>query len=183
MVDCAGPKIDAALMRLMLLRHAKAEKAEGAMRDRDRALNARGRSDAAEIAVYMRGNALLPEQVVVSSARRTRETWECMAPEISTAAAVAYEDRLYDAGTETILDVIRAGGRRADALLVIGHNPGIHDTARRLLAGSAQALDEGLPTAGLVVIDFAENDWRKLAPKSGRLKVFATPRLIKTDKE
>lgn len=173
-------------MRLMLLRHAKAEKAEGAMRDRDRPLNARGRSDAVEIAVYIGDHHLLPDRVVVSSARRTRETWERMAAEISTAPAVEYEDRLYDAGTETILAVIRAAGRKAATLLVIGHNPGLHDTARWLLAhrsGSARALDEGLPTAGLVVIDFAEDDWRKLAPKSGRLKAFVTPRLIKADRD
>lgn len=173
-------------MRLMLLRHAKAEKAEGAMRDRDRPLNARGRADALEIAVYLGDHHLLPDRVIVSSARRTRETWERIATEISTAPAVEYEDRLYDAGTETILAVIRAAGRKAATLLVIGHNPGLHDTARRLIAqrsGSARALDESLPTAGLVVIDFAEDDWRKLAPKSGRLKAFVTPRLIKADRD
>jgi phosphohistidine phosphatase len=173
-------------MRLMLLRHAKAEKAEGAMRDRDRPLNARGRGDAVEIAIYLRDHNLLPDRAVVSSARRTRETWERMATEISTDLSVEYEDRLYNAGTDTILDVIKAVGRSAPTLLVIGHNPGMHDMARRLLAhraGSTRTLDEGLPTAGLVVIDFAGEDWRNLAPKSGRLKVFVTPRLIKADKD
>jgi phosphohistidine phosphatase len=173
-------------MRLMLLRHAKAEKAESGMHDRDRALSARGRNDAARIAAYMMQQALQPERILVSSAQRTRETWERMAPAFSTSPAVGYEDRLYDAGTETIVAVIRAAGRSAAALLVIGHNPGLYDTARLLLAhrgGLAHQLDDGLPTAGLIVIDFAEDDWRKLAARSGRLKGFVTPRLIRPAKD
>src|SRR5580692_7842660 len=77
-------EIDAAAMRLMLLRHAKAEKAEAGMRDRDRRLNARGRDDAARVAAHMAQHALLPDQVIVSSAQRTRETWERMAGTFST---------------------------------------------------------------------------------------------------
>src|SRR5258708_13854511 len=75
MLDPNAEEIDAAPMRLMLLRHAKAEKAESGMRDRDRRLNARGRDDAARIAAHMARHALLPDRVIVSSAQRTRETW------------------------------------------------------------------------------------------------------------
>ena len=170
-------------MRLMLLRHAKAEKAESGMRDRDRRLTARGRDDAALIAAHMVRHALLPDQVLISSAQRTRETWACMAPAFSAQLPVEHQDRLYESGTETILTAIKAADPAASALLVIGHNPGLHDTARLLLAqrgGGAQALDEGLPTCGLVVIDFAADGWRKLAARSGRLTAFVTPRLIKS---
>jgi phosphohistidine phosphatase len=173
-------------MRLMLLRHAKSEKAESGMRDRDRRLNARGRKDAAQIAAYMVQHGLLPDQVMVSSAQRTRETWERMAPAFSTSPPVGYEDRLYEAGTDSILTVIKAADRSATALLVIGHNPGLYDAARLLLAhrgGEAHQLDDGLPTTGLAVIDFADSDWRKLAARSGRLTRFASPRLIKPEKD
>src|SRR5579862_7892583 len=152
-------------MRLMLLRHAKAEKAAPGVRDRDRRLNARGQGDAALIAAHMVRHELQPSRVLVSSAQRTRETWGCMAQAFA-AAPIAYEDRLYESGPETVLAVIRELGRSAPLLLVIGHNPGLYDTALLLLAPSARkarALDEGLPTAGLVVLDFAGEDWRKLA--------------------
>lgn len=181
MLDCRPGEIDAATMRLMLLRHAKAEKAESGMRDRDRRLNARGRDDAARIAAHMAAHDLRPDRVLVSSAQRTRETWERMASAFSPAPPVDYEDRLYESGTEAILTAIKATDRSAAALLVIGHNPGLYDTARLLLAqrgGPAHALDDGLPTAGLIVIDFAETDWRKLAARSGRLAGFVTPRLL-----
>ncbi len=183
MLNCRIGEIDAAAMRLMLLRHAKAEKAEGRMRDRDRPLNGRGRSDAAEIGAFMAAHAVLPERVIVSTAQRTRETWARMAGAFSTGLAVAFEDRLYDAKTDDIVGVIKAAGGKAAALMVIGHNPGLHDTARLLLAhrgGSAHQLDEGLPTAGLVVIDFNEDSWERMAPRSGRLKEFITPRLLRS---
>ena len=173
-------------MRLMLLRHAKSEKAESGMRDRDRRLNGRGRNDAAQIAAHMVRHALLPDRVAVSSAQRTRETWERMAPAFSTTLPVGYEDRLYESGTDSILTVIKGTDRSASVLLVIGHNPGLYDTARLLLAqrgGAAHQLDDGLPTAGLVVIDFAHDDWRKLAARSGRLAGFVTPRLLKPAKD
>ena len=186
MLDCRAEEIDAADMRLMLLRHAKAEKADSGMRDRDRRLTARGRSDAGQIAAHMAGHALTPDRVLVSSAQRTRETWERMAPAFSATPAVAYEDRLYESGTDSILATIKASDRAASALLVVGHNPGLYDTARLLLAprgGAADRLEDGLPTAGLIVIDFAEDDWRALAARSGRLKAFVTPRLIKPAKD
>jgi phosphohistidine phosphatase len=181
MLDCRDREIDAADMRLMLLRHAKSEKAESGMPDRDRRLNGRGRNDAALIAAHMVAHALLPDRVLVSSAQRTRETWERMAPAFSPAPPVAFEDRLYESGTDTILAAIRATDPAAAALLVIGHNPGLYDTARLLLAHrgrEAHALDDGLPTAGLIVIDLAADDWRKLAARSGRLGAFVTPRLL-----
>jgi phosphohistidine phosphatase len=184
MLDCHPREIDAADMQLMLLRHAKAEKAAPGMRDRDRRLNARGRGDAAMIAAYMVRHDLQPRRVLVSSAQRTRETWACMA-EAFAAAPVAYEDRLYESGPEPVLAVIRELGRSAPTLLVIGHNPGLHDTARLLVAPTtreARQIEDGLPTAGLVVIDFPGQDWRKLALRSGRLARFVTPRLIKEAK-
>ena len=185
MLSCGAEEIDAAVMRLMLLRHAKSEKAEPGMRDRDRRLSVRGQADAAMIADYMAGHALRPDRVVVSSAERTRETWQRMATAFP-ASPVEYEDRLYESGTEAILGVIREIGRSASPLLVIGHNPGLHDTARQLIApGTREAhrLDEGLPTCGLVVIDFARKDWQKLASRSGRLDRFVTPRQIKTARD
>jgi phosphohistidine phosphatase len=67
-------------------------------------------------------------------------------------------------------------------LLVVGHNPGLHDAARRLIAsGDVEArerLNEGLPTSGLVVIDFAAKDWRNLHPHGGRLERFVSPRSL-----
>jgi phosphohistidine phosphatase len=173
-------------MRLMLLRHAKAEKAAPGMRDRERRLEARGRNQSKQMAEYLVRHALRPDRAIVSSAQRTRETWEHIAPAFSPAPPVDYDDRLYESSPQSILGVIKEADRSASTLLVIGHNPGLHTVARLLLAPrghQSRQLDEGLPTAGLVVIDFAGADWRKLATGSGHLERFVTPRLLEAAKD
>jgi phosphohistidine phosphatase len=170
------------MRRLMLLRHAKAEKAESGMGDHERRLNARGQSDTVLIGAYMARHALIPDAVMVSTARRTRETWERLAPALSDPPPATYEDRLYNAGAEAILAVVKATAPAVRTLLVIGHNPGLHDLARLLIAsGDVEArerLNEGLPTAGLAVIEFAAETWRKLHPQGGRLERFVSPRSL-----
>jgi phosphohistidine phosphatase len=168
------------MRRLMLLRHAKADKAELGMSDHERGLNLRGQSDAALIGAYIARHGLNPDAVIVSTARRARETWERLAPALSNPPQATFEDRLYNAGTEAILAVVKATAPAVRTLLVIGHNPGLHDAARLLIAsGDVEArerLNEGLPTAGLAMIEFAADDWGKLHPQGGRLERFVSPR-------
>jgi phosphohistidine phosphatase len=68
------------------------------------------------------------------------------------------------------------------ALLLVGHNPGLHDLANTLIGSgdveARESLNEKLPTSGLVVIDFAFDDWSKLHEHAGRLERFVTPRVI-----
>jgi len=169
-------------MRLMLLRHAKAEKASPGERDRERALNPRGRKDAAKIGAYLARHTLVPDRALVSDARRTRETWERLATAFAAPPLVAFDDRLYDAGPDLILDVIKETDRVIATLLVIGHNPGLHEAARLLVAAgnvdARERLNEGMPTSGLAMIEFAGGDWRKLHPHGGRLERFVTPRSL-----
>jgi len=167
----------------MIFRHAKAEKGAPGTRDRDRPLAARGLKDAPRMGAYMAHHDLVPRHALVSPARRTRETWDGLAGALPSGIPVFYEDRLYDAGPEAILAVLKETSRAIRALIVVGHNPGLHETARLLIAsGDVEArerLNEGLPTSALAVIDFAGNDWDKLHPRSGRLERFVTPRLLK----
>jgi phosphohistidine phosphatase len=170
-------------MRLILFRHAKAEKAEPGMSDRDRGLTARGRSDAARMGAYMAQHALIPNCSIVSPARRTRETSESLLAAFSLPPALSYDERLYNAHPDAILSVIRDGGHSARTLLLVGHNPGVHESACRLIAaGEVEArerLNEGLPTAGMVVIDFAGENWQTLHVHGGRLERFVTPRSLR----
>jgi phosphohistidine phosphatase len=170
-------------MRLMLLRHAKTEKGAPGMPDRERALDQRGRDDGPRIGAYMAQHALLPARALVSTAQRTRQTWEGVAGAWPKPCPVDFVEQLYNASPEAILDVIREAAPAADGLLVIGHNPGLHDAARLLIASGAvearERLNEGLPTSGLVVIDVPGNDWRRLHARAGRLERFVTPRSLK----
>lgn len=171
-------------MRLMLFRHAKAEKGAPGARDRDRELAPRGLKEASRMGAYMVRHKFIPDLALVSPAQRTRETWDGLATALP-ACPVTIEDRLYESGHETILAAVREIEAAVTTLLVVGHNPGLHDTARLLIAsGDVEArerLNEGMPTSGLAVIDFALSGWDKLHPHSGRLERFVTPRLLKAE--
>jgi phosphohistidine phosphatase len=170
-------------MRLLILRHAKAEKAEPGISDRDRGLNARGHKDAPRLGAYLARHALVPDLALVSSARRTRETWDDLTSALPKPPKASYEERLYNAGSDAILRLIKETGRAVRSLVVIGHNPGLHECALALIAaGDTEArerLGEGLPTCGLVVIDFTVDGWGKLHQEGGRLERFITPRSLK----
>ena len=169
------------MRRLMLLRHAKTERPEPGQRDRDRVLTKRGRADAPLIGAYMAHHGLTPDLVLVSPAKRTQETWALLAEAFDKAPRTIDEERLYNADPEALIDVVGAT-RGAHSLLVVGHNPSLHDVAMQLaMSGDAAArrrLAEKLPTSGLVVIDLPFDDWSRLKRHAGRLERFVTPKLI-----
>jgi phosphohistidine phosphatase len=170
------------MRRLLIFRHAKAERAAPGESDLRRALNERGRKDAAKIGAYMAGHALVPDRVLISTAARSQETWKYAATAFQPAPGAMTVERLYDATLHTILAVVKGTPANIHTLLVIGHNPGLHELAVMLIAsGDVEArerLHEKLPTSGLAIIDFAFDDWNKLHPKSGRLERFVSPKSL-----
>ena len=175
--------------RLMLMRHAKADWPDVA--DQKRPLAKRGRHDAPVMGGWLRERGYLPDVVVCSSARRTRQTWELMAPELGVSPAVTFDDRAYDAGEMALLYLARELPASCQAALLIGHNPAISDLATSLtepaagdVAGDAAGDVAGdvagplagvrFPTAAVAVLEFA-GDWAGLAPGGARLLDFAAP--------
>ena len=170
------------MRRLLLLRHAKSERSEAGGRDHARSLNQRGRGEAPKIGAYMARHGLVPDRAMVSTAARAQETWTLAAAAFATAPATISVERLYEAGPQAILELLRELPADIGTLLVVGHNPGLQELAALLVAsGEVEArerLREGLPTAGLAAIDFAFDDWRKLHAQSGRLERFVSPRSL-----
>jgi len=170
------------MRRLMLLRHAKSDWSKPGARDRERKLATRGREAAPRIGTYMARHGLQPDRVLCSTATRTRQTWDLVAGPLTGEPTVVYEDRLYEAGPEAILKVVKETKADTHALLLVGHNPGIHEFAKKLIATgdveARQRVMEKFPTAALAVIDFALDDWRGLHLHSGRLDRFVAPRML-----
>jgi phosphohistidine phosphatase len=170
------------MRRLILFRHAKAEPSEPGLQDRARALTERGRKDAAKIGAYMASHALVPDRVVISPAARTQQTWKHTANAFRPVPGATTADQLYDATPHAIFAVIKDAPVSAHTLMVVGHNPGLHEVALMLIASgdieARERLREKLPTCGLVIIDFAFDDWTKLHPQSGRLERFVSPKSL-----
>ena len=170
------------MRRLLLLRHAKAERSRPGERDHDRKLAARGREDAPKLGTYIVRHGLMPDRVIVSPSARTRETWQLAAAAMASKAKAVFDERIYEASPQALLAVIKETDARVGTLLMIGHNPGLHELAALLIAtgdiDTRQRLAEALPTSGLAVIDFALDGWSKLHPQAGRLERFIVPRSI-----
>lgn len=182
MLDSLRQESDiAAMRRLMLLRHAKTERAPPGARDRDRKLTKRGSTDARAIGAYMARHGLAPNLALVSPATRAQETWTLAAGYFTKPPKTVNEELIYNASADTLLTLIGGVGR-ARSLLLVGHNPGFHELATALIAAgdvaARERLNEKLPTAGLVVVDLALDDWALLHPHCGRLERFVSPRLI-----
>lgn len=170
------------MRRLMLLRHAKTERAEPGERDRDRKLTKRGRTDAPVIGAYMAHHGFVPDVAMVSTAARAQETWALVADKFPKAPPRLNEERIYNASADTLIGVIGGAAPTAQTLLVVGHNPGLHDLAMQLIAAGdvemREQLGEKLPTSGLAVIDLPFDEWLLVHPQCGRLERFVSPRMI-----
>ncbi|UPJ56483.1 histidine phosphatase family protein [Bradyrhizobium sp. 192] len=176
------------MRRLMLLRHAKTETDAPSGRDQDRRLDDRGDKDAARIGDWIATHPPFPDTVLVSHAVRARQTWdtawEAMKDRVPTPQ-VEILPELYGADPAQILDSIRTATAPADPkqLLLVAHNPGMHEAALMLMGGGdpdgARALADNLPTAGLAIFDFDVKDWGDVAYRRGRLVLFTSPKLLR----
>ena len=169
--------VDDTPRRLTLLRHAKSAWPD--VPDQERPLAKRGRRDAPRIGRWLRDHGYLPDAVVCSDARRTRQTWKLVARELGGSPSVRFEPRAYDASALTLLHLARELPGQYRAALLIAHNPGISDLATGLTAwpagnGSSQPPDLLLPTAGVAVFEFS-GGWPGLAPGQARLVDFIVP--------
>lgn len=170
--------------QLLLLRHAKSSWDDANQPDRDRKLNQRGREAAALMRETMRELGLCPDVVLVSSARRTLETLEALEPWTDTPL-IEPMDSLYHATAGQLLDAVRDVAETVRSVLVIGHNPGMHDLALTLCTDqsvpAARQMAAGFPTAALAEFVIS-TPWSRITPGGGRLVRFLTPRAL-SDKD
>jgi phosphohistidine phosphatase len=178
------------MRQLLLLRHAKSSWDDPGLSDHARPLNARGRRNAVAMAQAIRDLGLAPDVVLVSSARRTLQTLEALRP-LEAGTLVEPMDRLYLADWRTLLGLIQDAPETARSLLLIGHNPGLHELALTLMGGetaaaretsaaSSRRLAEGYPTGALAEFAIA-SPWRNLQPGGARLVRFLAPRDLPAD--
>lgn len=171
------------MRRLILLRHAKSDRPAG-VADHERPLNDRGRRAAPSVGARLAEEGLRPDLALVSTATRTRETWEAISAALG-APETRWQREIYEAPANRILRVIRDAPDSAWTVIVVGHNPGLGELATELAGDGARAARNRLglefPTAAYVVIDFDTDRWADIAPGQGRLDRFVRPRDIDPD--
>ena len=163
---------------LMLLRHAKAE-GHGRIDDFDRTLTERGKAEAAGLGDYLRASGPIPEFALVSSAKRTTQTFKGLARRLRASVPVRFEDALFNANASQLSDALRLVDPSVGCLLVVGHNPCIADAAADF-AEDGGGLDlarlrSRFPPCGLAVITFPDRSWDEVRHGGGRLDAFVLP--------
>ncbi|MFM2356403.1 MAG: hypothetical protein RLZZ528_2139 [Pseudomonadota bacterium] len=167
--------IPAGHRRLILTRHAKSDWDDPMLPDHERPLNGRGRRSALELGEWLHSRGYEPDEVLCSSATRTRETWARVASApLEVMPQVSFVDSLYHAGPDVMLKVLnKAGG---DVVMMLGHNPGIAAFAAMLPARQPNHEDfRRYPTAATLVVDFEVTDWADVKPGMGSVLDFFVP--------
>ena len=169
------------MKRLYLLRHAKSSREEPGLADYERPLAPRGAKAARTLAKVMAARRLLPALALCSAAARTRATWELMAPTLGDVPT-QYESGLYLASAADLLHRLRQVPAVTTSVLMIGHNPGLHELALMLVAAEATRAGIGLsrlrvkfPTASLAVFTVPFASWNGLVAGGCPLDLFLRP--------
>ena len=158
------------MRELILLRHAHAEAAAPGQADLDRPLSAEGLAEAEAAGRWLAERKLVPDCVLCSPARRTRETLEAV------LGAIGYVDQriepsIYEATPGTLI-ALADTHNSAERLLMIGHNPGFEQLAALLHSGQSGDY-RGMPPGGIAVLSMpADAD---LEPGVARLAAFWWP--------
>jgi phosphohistidine phosphatase len=166
--------------RLVLMRHAKSAWPDGL--DHERPLAKRGRRDAPGAGRWLRRTGHVPDLVVCSTARRTRETWELAAAELGASPSVRFEPRVYEANVGQLLDLVQESPDTVGTLLVVGHEPTMsqltlllaRDVATDGAAGPRDRVRLKFPTAAIAVLPFT-GGWPDLGPGGAELADFVVP--------
>jgi len=165
---------------LILLRHAKSSWNHPTLDDFDRPLNKRGERAAMIIGQYLEQEAVAPDLVLCSPARRTRQTWEIIRPFLPPDTEFRKNDSIYLADAGRLLEILSECGDGGGLILLIGHNPGLENLASALCreqgGDDLDRLHQKFPTGALAFIDLDIGRWADLAPGTGELKRFVTPR-------
>lgn len=164
--------------QLIVVRHAKAE--PDADSDWERPLSERGREQSTGLGVVLRELVSGPVRALVSSAARTRETWELAAASLESERVLAdHLDTLYHADADDLLSAMRGVPDDAETLIVVGHNPAIANLAWALAEGGEPDATDVLRTQGYrpgtATVFVIDGDWSTLEPADATLGRYLPP--------
>lgn len=161
------------MKQLSLLRHATASP-EGAD-DHSRPLSPQGMREAVDIALHWQlGGIAAPSLILSSDALRTRETAQAVA-HIFSAAMLTFDNTLYLATPDAILDAVMTVDDRHDHIAIVGHNPGMGQLAFDLGGHAHPLIARGFAPATLATFDCVIDAWPDLRPQHITLKNVIAP--------
>jgi phosphohistidine phosphatase len=161
---------------LYLLRHAKSSWKDTELQDYDRPLNGRGREAAPLVGRFIRKRKLRLDLLLSSPAARARQTAALVRESAGLSAELLYDERIYEADVSRLLEVVTQAAESADALMLVGHNPGMEELLT-FLTGEVQHM----PTAALACVTLDVDKWGKARARAGRLEWLVRPKELSED--
>lgn len=160
------------MKRVLFVRHAKSSWADPSLPDHDRPLNGRGKRDAPQMGRWLAAQALLPDLIVSSTARRARKTAEKLAEAAGYTGLIEWNDALYHASSEQHAAVLAGLPESCRQPMLIGHNPGMETFLAGILSKPVQ-----LPTAAVAWVGLECSAWANFGLTTpGRLLALWTPK-------
>ncbi len=163
---------------LYILRHAKAEPLTSGQDDHDRPLAERGIREAGAMGKYLMVQQIRPERVLCSSALRTRQTLQHVQDAYPQTMAVHHDEKLYLTSANEMLLVLASMPEEVTRVLLVGHNPGLHELCLRMVKDGDHALRQKLtmkfPTCAFAELQM-ETSWGEIAKAEAKLARFVTP--------
>lgn len=168
---------------LYLLRHGKSSWDEPGLGDHDRPLAPRGEKAAGLVGRYLKDRKAHIDLVLCSTARRAVDTTSRVLKALGgPAVPVEHEHGLYLCGSRVLLERLRDAPDSATGLMLVAHNPDLHELAQALTGSGDErhraSLTEKFPTAACAVLLFETARWRDLELGGGRLSDFVLPRKL-----
>lgn len=158
---------------LTIVRHAKSSWKDPDLADFDRPLNKRGKNDAPLAGHRLKEQGICPDLIITSPANRALTTAKVIAAEIDyTKKNPVIDKRVYMAGPEDILEILRQVDNAYKDVFIVGHNPTLTDLANDL---TDECIDN-IPTCGIARIRLDIESWRELASRKGELILFDYPK-------
>ena len=161
---------------LILQRHAKSDWPVG-VADLDRPLSTRGVRDAPAAARWIEDNSPPVDLIIVSPARRTRQTCDLIVEGWGRETAILVDPRVYEASVTDLIDVVHDISDDIGTAMIIGHNPGLELLAAQwpqtVDRSASDRLATKFPTSAIATISMS-GSWTD--PQSRHLEQIVVPR-------
>ena len=167
---------------IYLLRHAKSGWSDTNSDDFNRPLNEQGQQNAVQIGHHIAGQKIHPDLILCSAATRAQETLSYIRPFFPDTQAIQIEEPLYLAASETLLKYLMGLEDGVNSVLIIAHNPGLHELTINLAGreniGTSQLLNQVMqrfPSGAITTVKNDSNQWMNLNQSESTLIDFVCP--------
>ena len=163
------------MKHVILMRHAEAQPEQLSRSDRDRFLTQSGMQELENIRKKLQGRVEGLQLLLCSNVKRTRQTLDGIKPVLPSVTQVTFEDKLYNASCQTLMERLRSIPNDVDFVMIIAHNPGIGELASLAQPGVEKSLPRGFPTSGVALLDGDFASWAEASPTRFKLQSFLVP--------